>query len=116
MSRANAFSPRSPELGVKVSSIRREKLGKVAIRVKHQGETDDEDDDGWGIAASPSLEELQALRNAAPTNTDNVQSVEPERDLFIPAFAIVSLLGLFGSYGYEMTRLASRGELYLPWN
>ena len=47
-----------------------------------------------------------------------LQSVpkEPERDLFIPIFALVSLAGLFGAYGYEMMRLASRGELYLPWN
>ena len=44
------------------------------------------------------------------------QSEEQERDLFIPIFALVSLAGLFGAYGYEMLRLASRGELYLPWN
>ena len=44
------------------------------------------------------------------------QPEEPERDLFIPIFALVSLAGLFGAYGYEMLRLASRGELYLPWN
>lgn len=39
---------------------------------------------------------------------------EVERDLFIPIFAVVSLLGLFGAYGYEMLRLYSRGELYIP--
>lgn len=38
-----------------------------------------------------------------------------ERDLFIPIFALVSLAGLFGTYAYEMIRLWSRGELYLPW-
>lgn len=38
-----------------------------------------------------------------------------ERDLFIPIFALVSLAGLVGTYAYEMIRLYSRGELYLPW-
>jgi hypothetical protein len=37
-----------------------------------------------------------------------------ERDLFIPLFALISLAGLFGAYGYEMIRLYLRGELYLP--
>jgi hypothetical protein len=40
---------------------------------------------------------------------------EEERDVFIPIFALISLAGLLGTYAYEMLRLASRGELYLPW-
>ncbi|KAL7545465.1 hypothetical protein ACHAWF_008815 [Thalassiosira exigua] len=39
-----------------------------------------------------------------------------ERDLFIPIFTLVSVIGFVGLYGYEMLRLYSRGELYLPWN
>ena len=46
-----------------------------------------------------------------PSNTPRKE----ERDLVIPIFALVSLAGLFGTYAYEMWRLASKGELYLPW-
>ncbi|KAL7529689.1 hypothetical protein ACHAXR_003098 [Thalassiosira sp. AJA248-18] len=38
-----------------------------------------------------------------------------EKDLFIPIVTIVSVMGFTGLYGYEMLRLYSRGELYLPW-
>ena len=87
-----------------------------------------EDDDGWGddenLSTSPSSsqkDELEALRAqiSSKTKIDNQIPVQggdnTERDLFIPIFAIVSLVGLFGAYGYEMLRLYSRGELYLPW-
>ena len=40
---------------------------------------------------------------------------EKDRDLFIPIFALISLAGLFGTYAYEMIRLYTRGELFLPW-
>lgn len=86
-------------------------------------QVDEEDDDGWGAAAKgvsfdEKTKELQELQNNRKNASSRNQSApeEGERDLFIPIFAIVSLLGLFGSYGYEMMRLASRGELYLPWN
>ena len=62
---------------------------------------DKDDDDDWGVVVKK--EEVQ-------------ENEEKERDLFIPIFSIVSLLGLFGAYGYEMLRLYLRGELYLPWN
>mmetsp|Transcript_19672 Transcript_19672/g.48361 ORF Transcript_19672/g.48361 Transcript_19672/m.48361 type:complete len:153 (-) Transcript_19672:766-1224(-) len=83
---------------------------------------DEEEDDDWGNGAKDDFDEktkeLRALQNSRqaspPSRTQSAP--EGERDLFIPIFAIVSLLGLFGSYGYEMMRLASRGELYLPWN
>lgn len=98
---------------------------------------DDNNDDGWGgeeqndvssVSVSSSLEvnskldELRALQNAPPSNNGGRSSSTrdsnepPERDLFIPILSVVALIGLFGSYGYEMARLASRGELYLPWN
>ena len=88
---------------------------------------EDDDDDGWGTNENDSDQKTKELRKlqlerqqqqVSPriqTSTTR-SSEEPERDLFIPIFAIVSLIGLFGSYGYEMARLASRGELYLPWN
>lgn len=90
---------------------------------------DNDDDDGWGVPSSKSDQErelaaLQAERaeRSAPGSSASSNKVQqennepPERDLFIPIFALVSLAGLFGSYGYEMLRLYSRGELYLPWN
>lgn len=100
---------------------------------------DDGDDDGWGtettISSSDSsssddtknrkIKELKLLQqqqqqSSALTQRQQQQAggteqIVAERDLFIPIFAVVSLLGLFGSYGYETLRLASRGELYLPW-
>lgn len=85
------------------------------------------DDEGEEPSISMSLQstskatELRQLQQATQQKQQQVarssRSQEPpERDLFIPIFAIVSLAGLFGSYGYEMLRLYSRGELYLPWN
>ena len=37
------------------------------------------------------------------------------KDLFIPIVTLISVMGFTGLYGYEMLRLYSRGELYLPW-
>lgn len=71
-------------------------------------ETEEDDTDGWG-EPDTNREQLSPI---VPPKTPK----EPDRDMFIPIFAVVSILGLFGSYGYEMIRLNSRGELYLPWN
>eukprot|EP00531_Pseudo-nitzschia_arenysensis_P003212 CAMPEP_0116127448 /NCGR_PEP_ID=MMETSP0329-20121206/6845_1 /TAXON_ID=697910 /ORGANISM="Pseudo-nitzschia arenysensis, Strain B593" /LENGTH=110 /DNA_ID=CAMNT_0003621547 /DNA_START=314 /DNA_END=647 /DNA_ORIENTATION=+ len=91
---------------------------------------EDDDDDGWGSPAAvgessfdrdQKVRELQSLKEeasnkvASPSPSSRETSEPPERDLFIPIMAIVSLAGLFGAYGYEMLRLASRGELYLPF-
>ena len=88
------------------------------------GDGADQDDSGWG--STPSLEdktlelrELQNDRNAMSSNFQSApqgQTPETDRDMFIPIFSLVSLAGLFGTYGYEMLRLYSRGELYLPWD
>lgn len=85
-----------------------------------------EEDDGWDDDTATTekyskkasqLQELKALRlqSASAPEPLSAESTEPERDLFIPIFALVSLAGLFGAYGYEMLRLYSRGELYLPF-
>lgn len=94
---------------------------------------DEDEDDGWGTAendgttASPSssietdrkVNEVRSLREQASsttsTNSNSSGAAAEERDLFIPIMAVVSLAGLFGAYGYETLRLASRGELYLPF-
>lgn len=80
---------------------------------------DNDDDDGWGEEdptvlsdrnSRELLESLQSERSVAPKET-----VEPERDLFIPIFVGVSIVGFAGTYTYETLRLYSRGELYLPF-
>ena len=69
------------------------------------------------IKKSKQMRELEALRDERdqPTTPISESSSTDSQDLFIPIVAVVSLVGLFGSYGYEVLRLASRGELYLPW-
>lgn len=100
----------------------------LGSRLPATSSDDNEDDDGRGVPSSKSDQErelaaLQAERaeRSAPGSSASSKKVQqnnepPERDLFIPIFALVSLAGLFGSYGYEMLRLYSRGELYLPWD
>lgn len=66
-----------------------------------------DDDDGWDDDESSVLTPIVPPKEVQP---------KKDPDMFIPIFSLVSILGLFGSYGYEMMRLASRGELYLPWN
>jgi len=85
---------------------------------------DDESDDGWGTPLSLEdktieLRKLQEERRGVSANLESLdqqRTNESERDLFIPVFSLVAIAGLFGSYGYEMLRLYSRGELYLPWD
>ena len=100
--------------------------------VRKAAESDEDEDDGWGStslssSSSPDRtsksQELANLQNdlALKQQKKNSQasSIQPEseeRDLFIPIFALVSVIGFTGLYGYEMLRLYSRGELYLPWN
>jgi hypothetical protein len=86
------------------------------------------DDGGWYDDDENSIsdlevrsQELRSLQKARKLSREEQQQLsssnnqEPERDLFIPIFALVSILGFASLYGYEMLRLASRGELYLPW-
>eukprot|EP00977_Amphora_coffeiformis_P020267 scaffold8028_cov165-Amphora_coffeaeformis.AAC.16 len=91
----------------------------IAVRATNDN---DDGDDGWGDDSK--VKELRALQQermdassvtSRSRHDSNNKNGEPERDLFIPIFAVVSLAGLFGAYGYEMLRLYSRGELYLPF-
>mmetsp|Transcript_41526 Transcript_41526/g.99507 ORF Transcript_41526/g.99507 Transcript_41526/m.99507 type:complete len:316 (+) Transcript_41526:18-965(+) len=124
-------------VGRTVGHPRRRRNVRLAASLQQDGlDEEEEEDDGWGSNASsaPSksmdemTQELRSLQTSSQsmtsTNTVRNQNLdqnkgqdgqEQERDLFIPVFAVVSLMGLFGSYGYEMLRLYSRGELYLPW-
>ena len=82
------------------------------------GNSDDDDDDNGGsspVIAQTGNQPIPKSEEQSRVVTEK-QSAPEERDLFIPIFSLVSLAGLFGSYGYEMLRLYSRGELYLPWD
>ena len=96
-------------------------------------ESDQKEDDGWGDSVSTTTElssdnrisKSQELANlqkdmAMKQQNNNMQVTDmnesKERDLFIPIFALVSIIGFGSLYGYETLRLYSRGELYLPWN
>jgi len=109
---------------------------------EREQEYGDVDDDGWvsGDAAADKAQQAKslagdetealeaelrrlqqqqkqkaALSMNARKSSGTQQHIEEERDLFIPIFAVVSLAGLLGAYGYEMVRLYLRGELYLPF-
>jgi len=101
--------------------------------VLEAAESEQEEDDGWGDSVSTTTssdrisksQELASLQNdmAMKQQNKSTQSSSPtdtseskERDLFIPIFTLVSVIGFSGLYGYEMLRLYSKGELYLPWN
>mmetsp|Transcript_23 Transcript_23/g.58 ORF Transcript_23/g.58 Transcript_23/m.58 type:complete len:176 (+) Transcript_23:241-768(+) len=84
------------------------------------------------IESSPSddriskSKELARLQNEMAAKQNRQRSSDPvnasaangggEKDLFIPIVTLVSVIGFTGLYGYEMLRLYSRGELYLPWD
>ena len=105
-------------------------IAKRAVLLFSSPEDDADDDDGWGSPAASGesnfdrdrkvnelryLQEEASNKAASPSPSSMNTSEPPERDLFIPIMAVVSLAGLFGAYGYETLRLASRGELYLPF-
>jgi hypothetical protein len=94
-----------------------------------------DDDDGWD-GSSPSLvavgrsanetetrnkdTELTAINDEEIKNSKgivetNKRKKKSDTDLFIPIFAMVSIMGFAGLYLYETLRLYSEGELYLPW-
>mmetsp|Transcript_5901 Transcript_5901/g.8378 ORF Transcript_5901/g.8378 Transcript_5901/m.8378 type:complete len:163 (+) Transcript_5901:92-580(+) len=103
--------------------------------VMQAAESEQEEDDGWGDSVSTTTasssdrisksQELASLQNDMAMKQQNKStqsspsadmSESKERDLFIPIFTLVSVIGFSGLYGYEMLRLYSKGELYLPWN
>ena len=102
-------------------------------RIVLQAAESEEEDDGWGDSVSTTTssdrisksQELANLQNDMAMKQQNKStqsspstdtSESKERDLFIPIFTLVSVIGFSGLYGYEMLRLYSKGELYLPWN
>jgi hypothetical protein len=107
----------------------------VVIPINVNDDDEENDDDGWGASDEKGGDDENSssvvtvtrqtitadiIAGNSPTTGESQrlssQPPPPERDLFIPIFSLVSLAGLMGAYGYEMLRLYSRGELYLPWN
>jgi hypothetical protein len=92
------------------------------------------DDEGWdgdkSLVSSGSSSTVESdtnhnktLSSAGDDNTETIDKIiikkekgATETDLFIPIFAIISIIGFAGLYLYETLRLYSKGELYLPWN
>eukprot|EP00986_Skeletonema_menzelii_P005795 scaffold2144_cov149-Skeletonema_menzelii.AAC.15 len=93
--------------------------GRIVMRAS---ESDQEEDDGWGddsvsttaesssdrISKSQELANLQ--KDMAMKQQNNSMQVadmneSKERDLFIPIFALVSIIGFSSLYGYETLRL-----------
>ena len=86
--------------------------------IDDQSNESNDEDDGWDDDSSNDETTSTTTPYTSPTqlSSNSQQQQEPERDMFIPIFALVSVTGLFGAYAYETLRLASKGELYLPWN
>ena len=74
---------------------------------------DNEDDTGWGTAKLSNNNDEYA--RVEPNANSNQSTRKEGPDLFIPIFALVSIAGFAGLYGYEMIRLYLRGEFYLPF-
>lgn len=110
-------------------------ISRILLKAAESEQADD--DDGWGDSVSTTSsaeasndrisksQELANLQNDIAMKQQNKSTMrsssagmneEKERDLFIPIFTLVSVIGFTSLYGYEMLRLYSRGELYLPWN
>ena len=81
-----------------------------------QGSSDTEGgDEGWGTKETSKDKDAAPVEPLAGGRQSTPTTKEEEPDLFIPIFALVSILGFAGLYGYEMIRLYLRGELYLPF-
>ena len=116
------FTSRISAFHVSSSSLEVNKRGNtIQRRRKILNLLNDEYDDGWGTDTndeSRSIEKgskiVQNLKTPPPSRSFSTKGKDRPRDLFIPGFALLSLVLLFGSYGYEMIRLNSEGQLYLP--
>jgi hypothetical protein len=122
---ADAFSPipnrHLPSRGslARMPSLLSSRPPLVMLRMNDDGGWYDDDENSISDSEFRN-QELSSLQKARQSSREQQQlsssnNQGPERDLFIPIFALVSILGFTSLYGYEMLRLASRGELYLPW-
>jgi hypothetical protein len=94
-------------------SLTPKKMPVKKATARYLATPEDDEDDGWDTT---ELDSLRGQRlHIQPRTRPTADQQQAERDLFIPIVSLVSLAGLFGTYTYEMLRLYSRGELYLPW-
>lgn len=76
----------------------------------------EEMDDGWDDTGDSTFQRTQDRSRPESLQSARSQPAkeEPERDLFIPIFTAISVIGFGGLYAYETFRLYLNGELYLP--
>lgn len=97
-----------------------------------------DDDDGWGDVKVDTNDSIPDVTSSSSPSDKILQNKElarlqddmarkqirqfqssgannGERDLFIPIVSVTAAVGFASLYGYEILRLYSRGELYLPW-
>jgi hypothetical protein len=94
------------------------RLGEKDIVTSHYSTLFDkpDGDDGWDLEPISTKAQTDLKTTSIKTSLKTpLSKKEGERDLFVPVFAFVSLLALFGTYGYETLRLYSQGEFYSPW-
>jgi hypothetical protein len=102
------------------SNCLRESVVQLFLSSKDNNDDDNNNDDGWDETNDSGIKtaDRTTIASLQKQQQDGLKrkNPEPEPDLFIPIFTLVSIVGFVGAYGYETLRLALRGELYLPWN
>lgn len=101
--------------------INRLHLPKIILQLEATNSDDGVDEDeSWGTSTAnitPVKSGEIIIEDYQDGVLEKISKVnEPKRDLFIPIFTLVSLVGFVGAYAYESFRLYANGELYLPWN
>ena len=117
-------SMRSFNIRMNINPQTKKLINVHSLKMSNDKFTDiDDNDDSWGEVGEDNtmsggsnneISNKKFQSNEGPRMT-STGSQEQERDLFIPIFTLVSLIGFFGAYAYESFRLYSLGELYLPW-
>lgn len=79
--------------------------------------TSNNDNDGWDDNSDTPTNRIDEknMQLLKSLQEKPVAAKPLERDMFIPVFTLIAIAGFTGAYGYEMLRLYSRGELYLPF-
>ena len=120
--RSDALFPTAAAAAAASSSHGRLWAGISAQETNRSDEIED-NGGGWGfdvddeVMAQAEREILDATTISASNFTvvGGAKTTKEERDLFIPIFTLVSIVGFAGLYAYELLRLYFAGELYLPF-
>jgi len=95
-------------------TTRRSESLVVRLRAEKKKKVEQDAEDGWGFDVDDQLMD-QAEKELKNESSTLRATRDQERDLFIPIFALVSIIGFGGLYAYEILRLYFAGELYLPF-